>query len=124
MYNYISIYILNVQTKLEINFKHLISCDISQISKYTSQDKFQQKQYLLCLLLLCFAPREGKLLNSSHQLRSTLDFRQNPNFQILTTARNSFGKFEVHLKVQRSLFSDKVEFYSCKRSNRSPFEYG
>ena len=48
----------------------------------------------------CAASREGKLLNSSHQLRSTLDFRQNPNFQLSATSTNCFWKLEIHQDVQ------------------------
>ena len=58
----------------------------------------------LCLLCWCSASREGKLLNISHQLGSTLDFRQNSNFQFSATSSNCFGKFGIHLKVQKVCF--------------------
>ena len=72
---------------------------LSQCLKYIWSNIFYC-QYLkniwsnifLCLLLLCIASRERKLVNSSHQLGSTLDFKQNRNFKFSPKSTNCFGR--------------------------------
>ena len=89
---------------------------LSQYLKYIWSNIFYC-QYLkniwsnifLCLLLLCIASRERKLVNSSHQLGSTLDFKQNPNFKFSPKSTNCFGRICIWIgNCKKSFLFDKI----------------
>ena len=84
-------YLSNTGFEIEDNLDQYLKYIWSNIF-YCQYWKNIWSNIFLCLLLLCIASRERKLVNSSHQLGSTLDFKQNPNFKFSLKSTNCFGR--------------------------------
>ena len=85
-------YLSNTGFEIEDNLEPIFEIYLKQYLPLPIFKKNIWSKIFLCLLLLCIASRERKLVNSSHQLGSTLDFKQNPNFKFSPKSTNCFGR--------------------------------